>query len=191
MEARMSAIDLLTLQTIAKREKSHFDAIVSGVKSARVGGGSRGYGYNENMRTHLNESVDIAAAKQAADAIEGDMRAIKSAIVKHNSTTKVTYRDAIAGIDREASIFEAFNVLKDAEADMSKMHGEVVGNISVTLHKDVALEPEKVFEDTSAAESDYHELMATVFSLKSGIAKANNKTVKVEILSDQLAAILS
>jgi hypothetical protein len=50
----MTAIDALTLSTLAKREKSHFDAQIAGIKKARQGGS---YGFNENFKCIKNQAI--------------------------------------------------------------------------------------------------------------------------------------
>lgn len=187
-DVKVSAIDLLTLKATASRIKSHFDAVIGGIKTAKAPVGR--FGYNEHLKSVTNGVLidQLDWYKEQSDAVESDIRRMKSALVKHNSMVKIGYTDLRTGQWVEVSVFEAFNVLKDAENDLSQAHSMFSANMKVDVPKDneVAVE----FEDLTDTETTYQELMALIYQLKTGIAKANNKTVKFELESVHLAELL-
>jgi hypothetical protein len=131
MQFKLSAIDALTLSTVAKRDKAHLDAVVAGMKNAKRVDGDR-YGYNEKLKTHVNPDYPMVKLKDDSDLLESDIRSIKSVIVEHNARTKVSFHDATLGETVSVSIFDAFNTLKDMESDLTRKHSELVSGVSVT-----------------------------------------------------------
>jgi hypothetical protein len=121
--------------------------------------------------------------------VEDDIRSIKSAIVEHNATSKISYSDGDKV--REVSIFEAFNMLKDAESDLAKAHAEVINNISATVLKDTAQEDiDDLFEDIVPPRDEYQNLLAKIWSLKQGITRVNNTVITVSVCSEYLVDLL-
>lgn len=193
MQVKITAIEVLTAQHVASRAKSHLDAIISGVKNARRGGR---YGFNPDIKMIVNQPIEssVIELKEDSDLLENDIRELKNGLTRHNATVKVSFSDKVwTGETREVTIFEAFNLLKDLDKALSTAHSSIISDISIEVRKDADQDDLPRLIDASeyhAYTDEYRDTLATITSLKRGIAKANNKNVTVELQSQYLLDLL-
>lgn len=187
MLLKRSAIDIIGLQAFARRVKNQTDQVISGVKVSR---GNRGYGYNENFKTVVNEHVDIDVLKAESKDIERDLRAIRDAMAKHNAIDEVTYLDPETMEEVSTSLFGAFNRLGDLEKDLSAIAHAIGEQLSVSVPKDEVDEARASLKPVDGDLTGYYRLVGIIYDLKCAIARSNNREIEVEIKSSALLKML-